>query len=326
MMALDMSSVNREMLESLDPAIPVYDSVWVQEYGADRFLADAGISLIHSYMASLEWFFLEKCRIETKIPYLVTMHGSYEASALGKDRLLRLVLGVTHFVYTADKNMEPFRDLPLSDKIFTKLGNAMPDDPRPFPKTRRDLGISEDAVVFTLVARGIQRKGWRVSIAAFLRMRDAYPDREIHLLLCGDGEETDQYFALHSDDQDVTFLGYQSRINGLYRLSDVAIMPTRFAGESFPLSMLQALQTGTPVIATRIGEIENIIKGPEGAAGILLEHQRDTELFTRSLQEAMAAMLSSSERERYARAAKRKARPTVWIKWQRTMLPFMIGC
>jgi glycosyltransferase involved in cell wall biosynthesis len=70
--------------------------------------------------------------------------------------------------------------------------------------------------------------------------------------------------------------------------------------------MLQALQTGTPVIATRIGEIENIIDGPEGAAGILLEHQRDTELFTRSLQEAMAAMLDTSARKRYARAARKK--------------------
>ena len=305
MVALDMSEVNQEMFTTLDPAIPVYDAAWVEDYGADRFLSEAGVSLIHSHSIPLEAFFFERCRIE-KFPYLVSLHGSYEATPPGNERLLRFILNVTHFVYTADKNLEPFRELPLSEKYFTKLGNAMPDDPRPFPKTRLELGIAEDAVVFTLVARGIQRKGWRSSIGAFLRLREAHPGRELHLLLCGDGEETDRNFALHGDDPDITFLGYQSRIHGLYRLSDVAIIPSRFAGESFPLCLVQSLQTGTPVIATRIGEIEGMIDGPEGAAGILIEEQRDTDLFTESLQEAMATMLSNSERERYARAARKK--------------------
>jgi glycosyltransferase involved in cell wall biosynthesis len=310
MLALDMSDVNQEMLTALDPAIPVYDSAWVKEYDADRFLAEAGVSLIHSHVISVEWFFFVVCYIATKIPYLVTMHGSYESSStLSNERFLRrIILGVTHFVYTADKNLEPLRALPLSEKNFTKLSNALPDDPRPFPKTRQELGIAEDAVVFTLVARGIQRKGWRAAIAAFRGLREAHPNRKMHLLLCGEGEVVDRHFALHGADPDITFLGYQSRIHGLYRLSDVAIVPTRFAGESFPFVIIEALQTGTPVIATRIGEIESMIDGPEGAAGILIEYQRNTDLFTRSLQEGMATMLATSERQRYARAAKMKSK------------------
>ncbi len=306
MLALEMSTVNQEMLAALNPAIPVYDSTWVDEYGADRFLAEAGVSLIHSHMILLELFFFEQCRIKTEIPYLVTLHGSYEVSTLSDERLMRILLGVKHFVYTADKNLETFRPLPLSEKFFTKLRNAMPDDPRPFPKTRQELGIAEDAVVFTFVARGIQRKGWRATIAAFRRLRDTYPQSKMHLLLCGDGEETDRHLVLHGEDPDITFLGYQSRINGLYRLSDVAIAPTRFAGESFPLSLIQALQMGTPVISTRVGEIGSMIEGSEGAAGILIEPERDTELFTKSLQEAMNAMLDTSAMKRYARAATKK--------------------
>lgn len=309
MLAIDMTNVNPEMLATLNPAIPVYDSAWVEEYGADRFLAEAGVSLIHSHMIHLEGFFFEKCRIETKIPYLVTLHGSYEISSLwSNERLLRFALGVSHFVYTADKNLEPFRALPLSEDIFTKMPNAMPVDPRPFPKTRQELGIEEDAVVFTLVARGIQRKGWRAAITAFLRLREAHPRRKMHLLLCGDGVETDRHLTAHGEDPNITFLGYQSRINGLYRLSDVAIAPTRFAGESFPLSLVQALHEGTPIVATRIGEIESIVEGPEGTAGILIEEQRDTNLFIESLQRAMAAMLDASERAKYARVATEKGK------------------
>ncbi len=308
MLALDMSNVKREMLAALNPAISVYDAAWVQEYGADRFLSEAGVSLIHSHMVSLEWFFFEKCRIETSIPYLVTLHGSYEASELTEEHLLRIVLGVTHFVYTADKNLEPLRGLPLSENIFTKLSNARPVDPRPFPKTRQDLGIAEDAVIFTLVARGIKRKGWRAAIAAFRRLREAQPERNMHLLLCGEGEEVDRQFELNGDDPDITFLGYQSHIHGLFRMSDVAILPTRFAGESFPFCLIEALQTGTPVIATRVGEIGSMLEGPEGTAGILIENQRDTDLFIGSLQEALAAMLIPSEREIYARAAAEKSK------------------
>jgi len=306
MLALDMSEVKQEMLDALDPAIAVYDCAWVQEYGADRFLAEAGISLIHSHMISLEWFFFEKCRIETKVPYVVTLHGSYEASQLSDELLMRIVRGVTHFVYTADKNLEPFRALPVEENLFTKFSNARPVDPRPFPKTREELGIAEDAVIFTLVARGIKRKGWRAAIAALQRLREAHPNRHMHLLLCGEGEEADRQSALHGDDPDITFLGYQSRIHGLYRMSDVAIVPTRFAGESFPFCIIEALQTGTPVIATRVGEIGSMLEGPEGTAGILIDYRRDTDQFIEGLREAMATMLDGSEREKHALSAKAK--------------------
>jgi glycosyltransferase involved in cell wall biosynthesis len=184
----------------------------------------------------------------------------------------------------------------------------MPVDLEPFPRTREDLGIDKDAVVFTLVARGILRKGWRASITAFIRLRERHPEAKLHLLLCGEGEQTERHQKAYERDQDITFLGYQSRIPGLYRLSDVAIVPTRFEGESFPLCVIQALQTSTPVISTRVGEIASMIEPPGSApAGILLDPVRDTEKFIKSLMEAMEAMLSEARRNEFAVAAKELA-------------------
>ncbi|WP_162924573.1 glycosyltransferase [Rubrobacter indicoceani] len=306
MLAMDLSDVQPEMHDALDPAIPVYDSSWVREYGADEFLTGAGVSLVHSHIIAVEAFFFEECEITRSVPYLVTLHGSYDSAALSRERLFRIVLNTNHFVYTAEKNLAPFRRLPLSDDIFTKLTNALPDDPHPFPKSREELGIAEDAVVFTLVARGIRRKGWRASIAAFQKLRDAGPPGAVHLLLCGDGEEKERQEALHGRDRDITFLGYQSRIDGLYRLSDVALVPTRFAGESYPLCITQALQTGTPVISTKIGEIESMMDGTDGPGGILLDYERDTGLYIERLEEAMSRMMDGETREKYARLAGRK--------------------
>ncbi|WP_157014691.1 glycosyltransferase [Mesorhizobium xinjiangense] len=309
MLALDMSHVNRDMLESLNPAIAVYDASWVAEIGADRFLSEAGISLIHSHMVSLEIFLFEQCRMQTRIPYLVTLHGSYESGSLEKVRLSKIVQRVTHWVYTADKNLTPIESVPLPEGNRTKLKNGMPIDHRPFPQTRAQMGIPKDAIVFTLVARGIPRKGWRASINAFAQLRDRHPEHKLHLLLCGEGEQADRHKEIHGTDPNITFLGYQSHIHGLYRLSDVAIVPTRFAGESFPLCVIQALQTGTPVISTRIGEIASMIEPPNTRpTGILLEPVRDTARFTKSLENAMELMLPEESRIEYSASAIKAAK------------------
>jgi len=308
MLTLETEGANPDMRAALNPAIPVYDSGWVSEYGGDRFITEAGISLIHSHTLGSELWFFELWKIKTKIPYLVTLHGSYEAtnpSDLPDERLARLIGGVSHFVYTADKNLEPLRFLALPSSMFTKLSNAMPVDPLPFPKTREDLGIASDAVVFTLVARGIPEKGWDASIAAFIRLREKHPGRALHLLLCGEGKEPDRHYAVHGTDPDITFLGFQTRIHGLYRISDVAIVPTRFSGESFPLCIIQALQSGTPVVASRVGEIETMLAPPDQKpAGILVEPVPDNDLFFQLLEGAMESMLSPTRRSEYAAAAR----------------------
>jgi glycosyltransferase involved in cell wall biosynthesis len=181
----------------------------------------------------------------------------------------------------------------------------MPVDPLPFPKTREDLGIASDAVVYTLVARGIPEKGWEASIAAFVRLRRKHRERALHLLLCGAGEEPDRLFALHGTDPDITFVGFQSRVHGLYRLSDVAIVPSRFSGESYPLCIIQAFQSGTPVIGSRVGEIQTMLAPPDQMpAGVLIEPSPDDDLFVRSLEGAMEIMLSEARRNEYAEAAR----------------------
>ena len=304
MMALDTRDPNPDMLTWLNPAIAVYDSDYVYETGVDAFLTEAGVSLIHSHMISLEWFFFVACGMRTPIPYLVSLHGSYEATAHKVETLARLIPGVSHWVYTANKNLQRFKEFDLPPTMFTKLGNAMPIDERPFPMTRADLGIPAHAVVFTLVARGIERKGWRVSLDAFIRLRDENPSIAMHLLLCGDGPRTDHYQGIHGSDPDISFLGYQSRIHGLYRISDCAIVPTRYAGESYPLCLIQAMQVGKPVIATGVGEIESMICRPHKHAGILLPLERNTTDFAQRLKNAMAEMLDPVSRASYAENAR----------------------
>jgi glycosyltransferase involved in cell wall biosynthesis len=308
MMALDMTEINAGMLAYLNPGIAIYDSRYVEEMGVDEFLVDAGVSIIHSHMLSVDMFFFNKMRMCRKIPYLVTLHGSYEAIPIDDGSLLRIIKGVSHWVYTAEKNLETFKSIQLKSETFSKLGNAMPLDPRPFAQTRDELGIAQDAVVFTLVARGVKQKGWQESILAFIHLRDKNPGRKMHLLLCGEGEEASRLARSHAKDPNISFLGYQFRISGLYRISDCAIVPTRFTGESFPLCVIQAMQVGTPIIATKIGEIEAMVARPGHVAGILIENESNDDVFVNRLQATMQIMLEESRRTDFAMASKLNGR------------------
>lgn len=305
MLAYDMAEVNAQMAASLDSSIPVYSAAQVDEMGVAEFLANAGVSIVHTHMLSLDNFFIEKHRIRREIPYLVTLHGSYEACGISEARMQVIADRVDRFVYTAERNLAPFESLRIDAKRFSKTPNGMPDDPRPFPKNRQELGIADDAVVFAFVARGIREKGWRVAASAFQQLRDANPGVRMHLLMVGAGPRADRIEEEYGGDKDITFLGYQACINGLYRMSDCALVPTRFSGESFPLCVIQALQSGTPVVATRIGEIASMI-APEGEdpAGVLVDYAEDSATFVDDVREAMARMLDPAERNRLSANAR----------------------
>jgi len=301
--------VNEHMRLALNPAVSVYDAAWITEYGCDRAIRESGVSLIHSHTVGAEMHFYHMWNLDPDLPYVVTLHGSYEASDIPFDNMKRITESVDHFVYTADKNLLPLQDQQIPAERFTKMANAMPLDPAPFPKTRADLGIEEDAVVFTLVARGIKRKGWRAAVEAFVAVRERNPNQNMHLCLVGEGDEPDRYRQLYGNDPDISFLGYQARIHGLYRLSDVAIVPTRFAGESYPLCIIQALQVGTPVVATDVGEIENMLEDDDGAKGGIVVHAvRDTKSFIAAFAVGMEDMLNDKLRHELAGHAERIGR------------------
>jgi glycosyltransferase involved in cell wall biosynthesis len=303
MLIFEARETNMHMRRALNPAVSVYESSWVVEYGADRFLADAGISLVHSHTVGAELHFFHMWRITQDVRFLATLHGSYEASDLPHDVVETITSSVDHFVYTADKNLLPLEPFDVPPARVTKMPNAMPVDPEPFPKTRAELGIADDAVVFTLVARGIKRKGWRAAIHAFVRIRDRHPEHPMHLCLVGEGEVPDQLKKKHGSDPDISFLGYQSRINGLYRMTDVAVVPTRFSGESYPLCIIQALQVGTPVIGTDVGEISSMLVRDGTEGGLVIEAVRDTEQLIANLAAAMEKMLDPHLRKRLAQGA-----------------------
>lgn len=306
MLIFKTDDVNPEMRATLDPGVSIYEAEWVLEYGCDAFVRDIGCSLIHSHGVVGEMFFFVRCDCTLTVPYIATLHGSYEASTrrdLPESMIAKIVGQVDLFVYTADKNLAPLIRHDVRTDRLVKMINAMPVDPAPFPQTRAEMGIADGAIVFTLVARGIPEKGWRTAIAAFEAVRRANPHRAMHLCLVGEGDEPDRLKPLYRDDPGISFLGFQLRIHGLYRLTDIAIVPTRFAGESFPLCIIQALQSAVPVIATDVGEIAAMLQRNDATGGVIVESSPADTVFDQRFAGAMQDLLDEERRMRLGRAA-----------------------
>lgn len=306
MMAVDMTSINERMLESLDRRIAVYHACDASERGLADYLKATGVTLLHSHMVACEAFLVElDPNISNEVPLVVTLHGSYVAIDGAPEQFVRRIINaVDCWVYTADRNLDFFQKRGLSTNEFIKMPNAMPYDPRPASFSRADLGIAESDVVFTLVARGIKRKGWRAAISAFQRLREVHGRQNVHLLMIGEGEAEVAARKQAEGVEGVHFLGFQSEIGGVFRMSDVVILPTRFEGESYPLIIIQALQEGRPVVATDIGEIRAMLTSDAGdLGGVLLPKQRDSKVFFSALERAMLTMLDADARTRAADVA-----------------------
>lgn len=279
----------------LNPAIPIYNANQVRETGVLNFLTRAGVSLVHSHVANIDKLFLENG--DLPCAYFSTLHGSYEAMKISKPRISRWSKKVDRFAYLAERNRVPFEGLNVPENKFLKVRNAIPVDERPFPKTRTDLGIPQDAVVLTLAARGVAGKGWTEAVRAYLKLRERRPEFPMALVMAGEGTSVDDAKMIAAGDSTIHFLGFIGEVHGLYRLSDVALLPSRYPGESFPLSLIQAFQVGVPCIATDVGEIRRMTTIDSRQAGIIFKPTDDTEMFINELSQKLEQILDKNLRE-----------------------------
>jgi len=66
------------------------------------------------------------------------------------------------------------------------------------------------------------------------------------------------------------------KISPLYREADIFVLPSRHLGETFGNAVLEAMASGRPVIATKVGALPHLVK--HGETGMLVEPENPHEL------------------------------------------------
>jgi len=150
-------------------------------------------------------------------------------------------------------------------------------------EARRSLGVS--GFCLGNVARLEEQKGHDDLLMALPQVRGEIPD--LTVLLVGEGTRQAHLRALTQElglPDAVRFLGTRRDISRILRALDVFVMPSRWEG--IPLTLLEAMGYGLPVISTRVGRAPEIIQdgengrlvpaGDPGAlAGAILELYRE---------------------------------------------------
>ena len=97
-------------------------------------------------------------------------------------------------------------------------------------------------------------------------------DRGVDAVLCmvGDGPDRDAV-EQRAHDLDIVrqclFVGYQDEVAPYYAAFDALILPS--ANEGTPVSAIEALAGGRPVVATRVGGVPDVVR--DGVDGFLVE-------------------------------------------------------
>jgi glycosyltransferase involved in cell wall biosynthesis len=135
-------------------------------------------------------------------------------------------------------------------------------------ESRRYLGIPDQRFAVGWIGRMTSVKRTDDVLVAFKRVRDSGVDA--CLCMVGDGPDRPQLEQRAHElgvMRDTLFLGYQEDVAPYYAAFDALVLPS--SNEGTPVSAIEALAAGRPVVATRVGGVPDVVR--EGEDGFLVE-------------------------------------------------------
>jgi len=123
---------------------------------------------------------------------------------------------------------------------------------------RNELGIPQDAIVLLSVGELNKNKNHETALKAFALVNNP----NAYYIICGQGALKDYLTNLASKlgiSAKTFFLGYRSDIIEIMKTSDIFIHPS--FREGLPVSLMEAMASGLPCIASKIRGNADLIKG-----------------------------------------------------------------
>lgn len=143
---------------------------------------------------------------------------------------------------------------------------------------RRELGLGEDDVALISMGDLIERKNYATAIRSIAETNDP----KLQYFICGKGSEEENLRALAESlgiTKQIHFLGFRSDIKELLVAADIFLFTTK--QEGLPRSMMEAMASGLPCIASKIRGNTDLLDGTEG--GFLCE-TTDTAAYAEKLK------------------------------------------
>jgi glycosyltransferase involved in cell wall biosynthesis len=158
----------------------------------------------------------------------------------------------------------------LPEERVSVLGNGLDLDALdavPRVDVRGELGLPPEALLLCSVGRLVRDKGHAYLLQAFAQGLERWP--AAHLVLVGEGPEEarlrDDTSRLRLDGR-VHFLGFREPVAAVLKGCDVFVLPS--LEEGFPVTVLEAMACGLPVVASDVGGVADVVA--RGRTGLIV--------------------------------------------------------
>ena len=143
---------------------------------------------------------------------------------------------------------------------FTNILTA-PDDGRSF---RRDAGIDDGGLLAGIIGRLTEIKNHRMFLEGVARYRER-SGAPLRWVVVGDGElreELEAFARALGIDDAVTFVGWRRDMGEVYRGLDILVLTSD--NEGTPVTVIEAMAAGIPVISTAVGGVPDLFGIDDG--------------------------------------------------------------
>lgn len=250
----------------------------INVFAAARVLREAesdGVDLLHTHGYKPDILFGMVLRPLRRMPVIATAHGWTETRRHTKmaayQILQRLSWRWVERVVAVADNSPVYRAGPHDNAVTIENGiNLDPVgrstlDPELLDRIIRHC---RGRMCIGLVGRLSPEKGVDILLSALCQLRAAGDD--CALVIVGDGPERGRLkdFVTRNGLSDaVLFVGYVEGAGALIPRFDFLAIPSRTEG--LPMTLLEAMAAGVPVIASRVGQIGRVLD--EGRCGVLIQ-------------------------------------------------------
>lgn len=207
--------------------------------------------------------------------FVRTEHG-YTEPFTGVDRLkMGAYKGVdflfgrfaTHWIIAVSHEMYAnlIRSYPGDRVAFIQNGIVL-DRVRPTAdpgEVRARFGLTDRTPVFGTAGRLVAVKGIEYFLDAAQAIREVLPDARFFVV--GDGPLREPLMARARErrvESAVEFTGFRADVVDLVNMMDVFVLPS--LSEGLPMVILEAIAVGTPIVASAVGGIPEIVRPPTG--------------------------------------------------------------
>jgi len=254
----------------LKESTQVYDYKFLKNI--TRLIKENRIDLIHSHTWGTDFYGYWASKI-LGVPMLATVHNRYYIFEKWTRRLSYKVL-ISHVqkIVAVSKDIQNLlkKDLKLLPQkiklIYNGIDTSRFEKKFELGKLRKELNLSKGDLILGNVGNLREVKDHHTLILSFSKVSPFFPQAK--LLIIGEGELKTNLIKLRSElglDDRVLFLGHRDDIPSLLNLMDIFVLSSRLEGCS--ISILEAMASGKPVIATSVGGNPELVL--EGKTGLL---------------------------------------------------------